>query len=265
MILRPLSFLDCAVFGLLLVWQLLYQLGLNTTIISGIKVLVRICKLHFREPTRNLCHNTEYANIGAGIPLPIQVVRERYLTPKSLRPQFVRQATLFEYAMVRFIHRAFKALPTSVLRVALDAAVARPFFKWRMLSHGYDNDSVDSEEVSYDEVSGVHTGGYLRRDFNSDQYSRGASRQKEYGSNTTGAKLLTWLSTTYMVRSAVSAYIEFLLIRPRRRLRSRVSSLLHGILPSITQLATRSRFQEPYSVWIGVLARAGQGAPDANQ
>ncbi len=45
MILGPLSLIDCAVFGLLLVWQLLVQVGLNTTIISGIRIAAYIREL----------------------------------------------------------------------------------------------------------------------------------------------------------------------------------------------------------------------------
>jgi hypothetical protein len=83
-------------------------------------------------------------------------VRERYLTPKSLRPLFVRQSTLAEYVAIRFVHRAFKALPARVLRVALDKAVGRPLFKWRMFRNGYLKNPVHCTEVTYDEVCKRH-------------------------------------------------------------------------------------------------------------
>jgi hypothetical protein len=69
--------------------------------------------------------------------LPYEFVLERYFTHPSRQTGFVQSATIFEDFVVRCVKYAFKAIPTLVSRVFFSKNVSLPWFRWRLLRHGY--------------------------------------------------------------------------------------------------------------------------------
>jgi hypothetical protein len=69
--------------------------------------------------------------------LPLAVIYERFLTRRGNQPAFVKQASLFEDVVVRCVRHAFANIPPKFGRVVLSRPVSQPFFRYRMLRHGY--------------------------------------------------------------------------------------------------------------------------------
>ncbi len=61
---------------------------------------------------------------------------------------FVRQASPFQDLVIRCVRYAFANLPAEVGKVFFSKAVALPFFRFRLLRHGYLQPPVKWEEVS---------------------------------------------------------------------------------------------------------------------
>ncbi|KEY67178.1 hypothetical protein S7711_03038 [Stachybotrys chartarum IBT 7711] len=98
MILGPVSLIDCLVFCLFLIPQLLLQAGLLETLRAGLPAL----------PFLSSRQNT-----------------------------WVRQSTVFEDVVIRCVRYAFKNIPASVGRIFFSGPVSRPFLRWRLMRHGY--------------------------------------------------------------------------------------------------------------------------------
>ncbi|KAF7559975.1 hypothetical protein G7046_g4177 [Stylonectria norvegica] len=114
MLLGPISLLDCLVFVVFLLPQLLWSVGIFQTVIVGLKALPFLL-----------------------LELPIQFIRERFLTHPSQQLPFVLGATAFEDFVIRCVRYAFKSMPANVGRVFFSKNVAIAFLRWRMLRHGY--------------------------------------------------------------------------------------------------------------------------------
>ena len=114
MILGQISYLDCIVFLISLIPQLLYK-------VSPIQLLrVALEALPF-----------------VLFQLPYQYISERYFIPEPRRSPYVRQATYFQDLVIRIVRYAFANVPASVGRVFFSKNVALPFMRFRMLRHGY--------------------------------------------------------------------------------------------------------------------------------
>ena len=80
--------------------------------------------------------------------IPYSFIVERYLGLRKRTP-FVKQATPFEDIVIRYVRYAFANLPAHIGRVFFSKQVALPFFKWRLLRHGF----AQPPKVSYTEVN----------------------------------------------------------------------------------------------------------------
>lgn len=131
MILDSISLIDCLVFVLCLIPQLLVQVGLYQTLLL-LKVVPFLC---FR--------------------LPYQLVSERYLTGRESRTPFVKNATFFQDLVVRCVRYAFANMPASIGRVFFSKPVALPFFRWRLLRQGYLESSISYQKIEKKGVKGL--------------------------------------------------------------------------------------------------------------
>jgi acetyl esterase/lipase len=131
MILGAISLLDCAVFVVFLIPNLLAQAGLYQTLL-----LINVLPfLLFR--------------------LPYQLLTERYFTKKEGRTPFVRNATFFQDLVIRCVRYAFANMPVSIGRVFFSKWVAYPFLKFRLLRHGYLESPIPYQEVDKKGVKGL--------------------------------------------------------------------------------------------------------------
>lgn len=80
--------------------------------------------------------------------LPYQFVTERYLTEKHRQSPFVRQASPFQDIVIRCVRYAFAKIPARIGRVFFSKGVALPFFRFRMLRHGYRRSPISWREIS---------------------------------------------------------------------------------------------------------------------
>lgn len=127
MILGQISYLDCVVFLLSLIPQLLYSVPFFRLLKTGFEALPFLC-----------------------LELPYQYIYERYFTPESRRSPYVRQATYFQDLVIRVVRYAFANFDSSVGRVFFSKSVALPFVKFRMWRHGYRNFSIPVREIQLD-------------------------------------------------------------------------------------------------------------------
>jgi hypothetical protein len=114
MILGPVSLLDCLVFLIFLVPRFILDVGFFRTASVALRCLPFVL-----------------------LQMPVQLVRERYLTRREKRSPFVARASLFEDLVIRCVRFAFREVPASVGRVFFSKWVALPWMRWRMLRHGY--------------------------------------------------------------------------------------------------------------------------------
>ncbi|EXJ87293.1 hypothetical protein A1O3_04252 [Capronia epimyces CBS 606.96] len=114
MILGPVQGVDCVVYVFFLIPQLLWQIDFSLLLLVLIKV---IPFLVFR--------------------LPHQLLKERYFTRKQSQSPFTRNASIFQDVVVRCVRYAFANIPARVGRVFFCKWVSYPFFRFRLLRHGY--------------------------------------------------------------------------------------------------------------------------------
>ncbi len=69
--------------------------------------------------------------------LPFQLVRERYLAKPEDQSPFSQRASLFQDVVIRCVRYAFAKIPANIGRVFFSKWVAYPFFRFRLLRHGY--------------------------------------------------------------------------------------------------------------------------------
>ncbi|USW51866.1 Putative alpha/beta hydrolase-3 [Septoria linicola] len=133
MILDQIAWVDCIAFLLFLAPQLLIHIGIFQTAICGIKALPFLL---FR--------------------MPIQLVRERYFTPKKQRSPFVQRATLFQDFVIRCVRYAFSDIPAAIGKIFFSKWVALPFMRFRMLRHGIIRKPIYWREVNRDGLKGIY-------------------------------------------------------------------------------------------------------------
>ena len=132
MILGAISYLDCAVFVLLLIPQLFIHISLLELTRAGIDILPFFL-----------------------FNLPFGLLNDRYWTPRLRQPPFVQHATLFQDLVIRCVRYAFARLPSSIGRIFFSKAVALPFMRWRMLRHGILYSPVHWYEVKTGNTRGL--------------------------------------------------------------------------------------------------------------
>ncbi|KAL3419252.1 hypothetical protein PVAG01_09474 [Phlyctema vagabunda] len=132
MILGRVSLLDCLVFLVFLVPQLLYNVGFRDLILCGLRALPFLV-----------------------IKLPLGFFYEQFLVSKEERPPFVKQASYFEDIVIRCVRYAFANIPASIGRVFFSKAVALPFLRFRMLRHGYVRSPISWREVKMGNLNGL--------------------------------------------------------------------------------------------------------------
>lgn len=132
MILGPISLLDCLAFVIVLIPQLLYQADLFSLLLVIVKVIPFLGK-----QGSVMVQNASVLTNNTVVQLPYQTVRERYYTKKGKRSPFTRNATLFQDLVIRCVRYAFANIPASIGRVFFSKWVAYPFFRFRLLRHGY--------------------------------------------------------------------------------------------------------------------------------
>ncbi|KAJ9645634.1 hypothetical protein H2204_001215 [Knufia peltigerae] len=114
MILGPVNGLDCLAFVVFLIPQLLFQVAFTELLIVIVKVIPFLV-----------------------LQLPYQLIWERYLIKQREQPPFTQHSSLFQDVVIRCVRYAFARIPASVGRVFFSKWVAYPFFRFRLLRHGY--------------------------------------------------------------------------------------------------------------------------------
>ena len=79
--------------------------------------------------------------------LPFQIFQERFFKRKDLRSPFVQNATIFQDIVIRCVRYAFAYIPARIGRVFFSKGVAYPFFRFRLLRHGYLRPPIRFDEV----------------------------------------------------------------------------------------------------------------------
>lgn len=87
--------------------------------------------------------------------LPCSFIFERFFTPKKHKSPFVKQASPFQDFVIRCVRYAFARFPANISRVFFSKAVALPFFRFRMLRHGYLHSPIHWREIRIQNTHGV--------------------------------------------------------------------------------------------------------------
>ncbi|PUU84044.1 Alpha/Beta hydrolase protein [Tuber borchii] len=114
MLLGQVSWPDILVFVVFLTWRLLRDIGIYGTVICAVQALPFLC---WR--------------------MPIDIIKERYLTKLNRQSAFTRRSTLFQALVVACMRYGFACVPTRIGRVFFTKGVALPFLRFRMFRHGY--------------------------------------------------------------------------------------------------------------------------------
>lgn len=136
MILSTISYLDCAIFVLLLVPQLLLNVSIFTLIFAGLRILPFFV-----------------------LTLPFSLLRDRYWTTRHRQPPFVQHATFFQDLVIRCVRYAFANFPAAIGRIFFSKAVALPFMRFRMFRHGILHSPVRWYEVTTKSARGLWIAG----------------------------------------------------------------------------------------------------------
>lgn len=91
----------------------------------------------------------------AVLQLPYHFIRERYLSKREVQSPFVQNATIFEDIVVRCVRYAFARIPASIGRVFFSKWVVYPFFRFRLLRHGYLTSPIRYSEIVRNGVQGL--------------------------------------------------------------------------------------------------------------
>lgn len=71
----------------------------------------------------------------------------------------MQRATIFQDIVIRCVRYAFAHMPAKIGRVFFSKQVAYPFFRFRLLRHGYRSSPVGVEEVYKNGVRGLWIAG----------------------------------------------------------------------------------------------------------
>jgi hypothetical protein len=129
MIFNRISYLDCFVFLVLLVPQLLLQVGpfeIAAWLLPAVPSLRMMFTIHSISFTSNSLKVFQ---------IPCQLIRERCFVPREYRTPFVQRATVFQDLVIRCVRYAFAFLPAHIGRVFFSKAVVLPFLQFRMFRH----------------------------------------------------------------------------------------------------------------------------------
>jgi acetyl esterase/lipase len=137
------SLVDCAVFVLFLVPQLILQAGLLPTLTTTLKALPFVL-----------------------FTLPTQLVQARWRTQHKNQVDDVKRLRLsfFQDVVLRCVKWAFKNVPFDVARVFFARQVAMPFLWFRILRHGYRSFPAHLREISMGEGVNRFKGVWIRKD-----------------------------------------------------------------------------------------------------
>lgn len=80
---------------------------------------------------------------------------ERYVQKKVDQSPFTQSASLFQDIVIRCVRYAFAKIPASIGRVFFSKWVALPFFRFRLLRHGYLQCPVYYQEVERPGLKGI--------------------------------------------------------------------------------------------------------------
>jgi len=69
--------------------------------------------------------------------MPVDIIKERYLTKQNRQSAFTRRSTLFQALVVACMRYGFACVPIRIGRVFFTKGVALPFLRFRMFRHGY--------------------------------------------------------------------------------------------------------------------------------
>ncbi|KAF2112694.1 Alpha/Beta hydrolase protein [Lophiotrema nucula] len=135
MILSQISYLDCVVFLIFLVPQLLLRVGVWRLVIWLTGAFPSL--------------------IFQVFVIPYQFIRDRYLTPYEHRSPFVKRATPFQDFVIRCVRYAFAFMPAFLGRIFFSKPVALPFLRFRMLRHGYVTAPLRWQEIKRPGFRGI--------------------------------------------------------------------------------------------------------------
>lgn len=127
------SWLDIVIFVCFAAFYLLRDVGFWDTLICGIQALPFLGGL----PLSAKYMYVQSADSYSVLRLPVDIVRERYLTVEKYQLPFTQRTTLFQDLIVRCMRYAFSNIPSRITKVFFARGVALPFLRFRMLRHGY--------------------------------------------------------------------------------------------------------------------------------
>jgi len=146
MILGPISWLDCFVFLLFLIPQLIIHVGLIKTALWLIGASPFLSK-YAMPMLDELSQTNSLTQVVPAIQLPYRFICERLFTSKEEQTAFIQHATPFQDFVIRCVRYAFANLPAFIGRVFLSKEVSLPFLRFRMLRHGYLSSPIPWREV----------------------------------------------------------------------------------------------------------------------
>jgi acetyl esterase/lipase len=151
MILGQISYLDCVVFLIFLVPQLLLRVNTFELLSCFFKALPFFRK-NLASTHVAVCFKLMRMVVFY---LPYRFISERYFTPKKQRSPFVQKASPFQDIVIRCVRYAFARFPAKIGRVFFSKPVALPFMRFRMLRHGYLHPPIRWKEISLQNCKGI--------------------------------------------------------------------------------------------------------------
>ncbi|QIX00067.1 hypothetical protein AMS68_005584 [Peltaster fructicola] len=139
MILDQIEWSDCAVFLLALIPQLLLHVPI-LELLQCAAIAVPFIGTS-TECRAGLLLTQEV------LVMPLQLIHERYLTPKKQQSLFIQQATVFQDVVIRCVRFAFANIQSSIGKVFFSKWVSLPFMRYRMLRNGILQSPVHYREV----------------------------------------------------------------------------------------------------------------------
>lgn len=111
MILGQIAYVDCFVFLIFLIPQLLLRVHFIDLLEVAFKALPFLCASTYKSQINNDCGNPDMKIV---IRLPYAFLNEHLFVTKVERSPFVQQATLFEDFVIRIVRYAFAKIPASI-------------------------------------------------------------------------------------------------------------------------------------------------------
>ena len=112
MILGQIAYVDCLVFLVFLIPQLLLRVNVLELFEVALQALPFLCA--WDNITARGPYGRQILTPLTGLQLPYQFLNEHLITKKTERSPFVQQATLFEDLVIRIVRYAFAKLPANI-------------------------------------------------------------------------------------------------------------------------------------------------------